>query len=181
MKIGKTLIRFSPAVPHGESGTKLGWVTMTSIRCGGFTMVHASDVQGPMVKETANWILHQKPDVLILAGPPTYLSPDRVSREVIEKAATNLSSLSEQVPMIIVDHHLLRDKDWGEWLGPIQQHASKHGNQVMTVAEVLGQPSNQLEAQRESLYEINPPSTTYEVWVKDIKKSRTRIRPPLNL
>ncbi len=181
MKLGNTLVRFSPSVPHGERGTHLGWVIMTSIRCGGFSMVHASDVQGPMLKETADWILHQKPDVVILGGPPTYLSPDRVNPEVIASAATNLRSLSEQIPLIIVDHHLLRDKEWDRWLGPIQQHARKHGNQAMTVAEVLGQPYNQLEAKRESLYERHPPSDTYEVWVKDIKKSRTRLRPPLDV
>lgn len=180
LKIGKTLIRFSPAVPHGESGTELGWVIMTAIRCGSFSMVHASDVQGPMVKETADWILSQKPDVLILAGPPTYLSPERVSKEVITIAANNLGVLAEQVPMVIVDHHLLRDLEWHQWLEPIQQRANELGNQVMTVAEVLGRPYNQLEAKRKSLYENHPVSSTYEAWVKQIKKSRSRIRPPLD-
>jgi predicted metallo-beta-lactamase superfamily hydrolase len=181
LKQDSTLIRFSPPVPHGESETKLGWVIMTAIRCGSFSMVHASDVQGPMMKETTDWIMGQKPDVLILGGPPTYLSPDRVSPEVIATAATNLSNLSELIPMIVVDHHLLRDRDWDTWLGPIQQHANDHGNQVMTMAEVLGRPLNQLEAKRESLYETDPPSKKYEAWVKEIKKSRTRIRPPLDL
>ncbi|MFX1319387.1 MAG: hypothetical protein ACFE9D_01490 [Promethearchaeota archaeon] len=181
MKLGNTLIRFSPAVPHGETGTRLGWVIMTSIRCGGFSMVHASDVQGPMVNETADWILHQKPDVVVLGGPPTYLAPDRVSQDAIAAAAANLSRLGEQIPIVIVDHHLLRDKEWDKWLGPIQEHASNQGNQVMTVAEVLGQPYNQLEVQRESLYESHPPTDTYEVWIKAIKGSRTQIRPPLNL
>jgi predicted metallo-beta-lactamase superfamily hydrolase len=181
LKIGKTLIRFSPAVPHGESGTKLGWVIMTAIRCGSFSMVHASDVQGPMVKETADWILGQKPDVLVLAGPPTYISPERVSQEVITIAANHLSVLANQIPMVIVDHHLLRDINWHQWLGPIQQRANEQGNQVMTVAEVLGQSYNLLEAKRKSLYETHPPNSTYETWVKQIRKSRSRIRPPLDM
>jgi predicted metallo-beta-lactamase superfamily hydrolase len=180
-KLGNTLIRFSPAVPHGEGGSKLGWVIMTAIRCGNFSMVHGSDIQGPMEKETAEWIIGQNPDVLILAGPPTYLVPDRVSPEVVANAAEVLGSLTEQIPMTIVDHHLLRDAEYYNWLGPIQQRASKKGNQLMTVAEVLGKPYNQFEANRETLYQDKPPSSVFEAWVKGISKSRSRIRPPLDL
>ena len=179
-KLGNTLIRFSPAVPHGESGTKLGWVIMTAIRCGNFSMIHGSDIQGPIEKETAEWITAQRPDVLILAGPPTYLVPDRVSSETLTNAAEVLGSLTEQIPMTIVDHHLLRDIDYHKWLGPIQQRASKKGNQLMTVAEVMGKPYNQLEANRETLYHNKPPGSDFEAWVKGISKSRSRIRPPLD-
>lgn len=178
-KSGRTLIRFSPAVPHGERGTKLGWVIMTAIRCGSFAMIHGSDIQGPMVKDTADWILGQKPDVLILAGPPTYLSPDRVSPQVLSKAADNLGYLADHITMTIIDHHLLRDANWSKWLEPIQSRASDQGHQILTVAEVLGEPCNQLEANRAALYQTNPPSSSYETWVKQINKSRTRIHPPL--
>ncbi|MHA2405938.1 MAG: MBL fold metallo-hydrolase [Candidatus Hermodarchaeia archaeon] len=180
-KLGNTLIRFSPAVPHGESGSKLGWIIMTAIRCGNFSMVHGSDVQGPMEKETAEWITSQHPDVLILAGPPTYLVPDRVSPKVLTTTAEVLGTLTDQIPMTIVDHHLLRDANYHNWLGPIQQRASKKGNQLMTVAEVLGKPHNQLEANRDTLYQNKPPSPTFETWVKGISKSRSRIRPPLDI
>ena len=180
-KVGKTLIRFSPAVRHGERGTNLGWVIMTGIRCGNFSMVHASDIQGPMIRETAEWILGQNPDVLILAGPPTYLSPERVSPEVLSEAANNLGLLTDQIPMTLVDHHLLRDNEWQDWLRPIQQSANEKGNQLMTIAEALGQPISLLEANRESLYKQDPPSALFESWVKEIKKSRTRIRPPLEV
>ncbi|MFX1565090.1 MAG: MBL fold metallo-hydrolase [Promethearchaeota archaeon] len=178
-KIGSTFIRFSPAVPHGERGTKLGWVIMTMVQCGGFTMVHASDVQGPMEQETANWISEQHPDVLLLAGPPTYLVPDRVAPEILKQAAAVLRFLTNQIPMTIIDHHLLRDKEWYKWLGPIQQHASEQGNQLLTIAEVLGRPYLQLEADRRTLYQDYPPRSVYETWVKQITQSRSRIRPPL--
>jgi hypothetical protein len=180
-KIGSTLVRFSPAVPHGESGTKLGWVIMTAIRCGGFSMVHASDVQGPMEQETANWIKGQNPDVLLLAGPPTYLVPDRVAPEILTQATETLRFLTNHIPMTIIDHHLLRDKEWHEWLRPIQQYAQEQGNQLMTIAEVLGRPFLQLEADRTTLYEDHPPSSKYETWVKQITRSRSRIRPPLDM
>ena len=178
-KYENTFLRFSPAVPHGEKNTKLGWVVMTAIQCGGFSMVHASDTQGPMEHSTSDWILGQKPDVLILAGPPTYLAPDRVSVEVLSQAANNLQTLAETIPMIIVDHHLLRDSAWGEWLAPIRRFASDHGHQVMTVAEVMGLPDTLLEASRSSLYEQSPVTQAFEDWVKQIQSNRTNNRPPL--
>jgi predicted metallo-beta-lactamase superfamily hydrolase len=174
-----TVIRFSPAVPHGEKNTKLGWVIMTVIKCGDFSMVHASDTQGPMEKPTTDWILGQKPDVLLLAGPPTYLSPDRVTVEIISEAAANLKTLTAAIPMVIIDHHLLRDQAWVDWLDPVRQHASDHGHQLMTVAEVLGLPDNLLEATRKTLYEKTPVTSAFENWVKQIQGRRTTKPPPL--
>ncbi len=81
--------------------------------------------------------------------------------------------------MTIVDHHLLRDKEWYAWLSSIQQRASKKGNQVMTVAEVLGLEYNLLEANRKDLYQNQPPSSAFKDWVKQIKNSRIRIQPPI--
>ena len=178
-KYNGTLLRFSPPVPHGEKNTKLGWVVMTAIKCGHFSMVHASDIQGPMETTTADWILGQKPDVLLLAGPPTYLVPDRVSVEVISRAAENLQTLAESIPMIIVDHHLLRDQAWSDWLDPVREHASGHGHQVLTVAEVLGLPENLMEATRASLYEQSLVTQAFEGWVRQIQGNRTTTPPPL--
>jgi hypothetical protein len=178
-KYNNTLLRFSPPVPHGEKNTKLGWVVMTAIKCGDFSMIHASDTQGPMEQSTADWILRQKPDVLILAGPPTYLAPDRVSIEIISQAAKNLQILAESIPMVIVDHHLLRDSAWADWLTPVRQYASDHGHQVMTVAEVLGLPDTLLEATRLSLYKQSPVTQAFEDWIKQIQGNRTTSPPPL--
>jgi predicted metallo-beta-lactamase superfamily hydrolase len=178
-KLKGTLLRFSPPVPHGEKNTKLGWVIMTAIKCGDFSMVHASDIQGPMEKPTADWILNQKPDVLLLAGPPTYLVPDKVSDRVISNAAENLRILTEAIPMIIVDHHLLRDQAWHDWIEPIRQYASDYGHQIMTVAEVLGLPDNLLEANRVTLYGQSPVTQAFEEWVKQIQGNRTKHAPPL--
>ncbi|MFW9830988.1 MAG: hypothetical protein ACFFD8_04375 [Candidatus Thorarchaeota archaeon] len=178
-KEGNTLIRFSPAVPHGEEGTHLGWVIMTTIRCGGFVCVHASDVQGPMVKKTAEWILAQKPDVVILAGPPTYLSPERVAPKVLTKAAENLEILVNQIPVVIIDHHLLRDVKWLNWLEPIRKMATANGHQLLTVSEVLGVPEQLFEAQREKLYQESPANSAFNTWVEQIYQRRIQTPPPL--
>lgn len=181
LKEGDTLVRFSPAVPHGEEGSKLGWVIMTAIRCSGFAMVHASDIQGPMVRNTADWILAQKPDVLILAGPPTYLSPERIGSKVLAKATDNLELLVNQIPMVIIDHHLLRDSNWQDWLGPIQKVAIDQGHQLMTMSEVLGVTEQLLEARRELLYQESLTGSDYDDWVKQIRDGRIRKSPPLDV
>ena len=43
---------------------------MTTIESEHKKIIHASDVQGPMSKKTTNAILKQKPDLLLLGGPP---------------------------------------------------------------------------------------------------------------
>ena len=179
LKIGATTIQFSPAVPHGREGTHLGFVVMTAIQHQGISVVHASDVQGPMVSETTNWILQRKPQLLILAGPPTYLSPERVSPSLITKAANNLRRLVAQIPIIILDHHLQRDSNWREWAAPIQEMSRDIGHRLITVAEAIGLPEQLLETQRSELYNTEHPSPTYEAWVKSIDRGLTRVQPPL--
>ena len=180
LKLGATTIRFSPAVPHGEKGTKLGWVIMTSIRYGDVTICHASDIQGPIHAGTVDWIRKQNPRVLLLAGPPTYLVPDRVESSAIKQAAKNLQQLVQHIPNILVDHHLLRDPDWQKWVVPVQTEAESYGHQVSTVAKVIKEPERPLESQRVKLYTENPPSEAFEKWVKQIRRARTEVPPPLD-
>ncbi len=178
-KIGETEVQFSPAVPHGELGTFLGSVVMTAIQYQGVSVVHASDVQGPMVSETTNWILQQKPQLLILAGPPTYLSPERVSAQLITKAANNLQRLVTQIPIVIIDHHLQRDPCWREWLTPIQEVSRAVGHRLITVADAMGLPEQLLETRRPDLYTAEPTSPAYDAWVRTITRGLTTIPPPL--
>lgn len=179
LKVGATKVQFSPAVPHGRLGTFLGSVVMTSIKYQGICFVHASDVQGPMVSETTNWILAQKPQLLILAGPPTYLSPQRVSHSLITKAADNLQRLVAQIPTVILDHHLQRDPNWREWLKPIQEVSQGVGHRLITVADATNLPEQILETRRSELYAAEPPSRAYEAWVSTIKRGLTTAPPPL--
>jgi predicted metallo-beta-lactamase superfamily hydrolase len=179
LKQGATTVRFSPAVPHGEANTDLGWVIMTAISHQGATVVHASDIQGPMVAQTVDWILSQKPQVLLLAGPPTYLSPGKVAPGVLAKAAENLTHLAVKIPTIIVDHHLLRDSNWRSWVAPVQTAAEANGHHLTTMAGIRGLPEQLLEAQRSQLYANDPPKPDYSAWTRGIQSSRTRSPPPL--
>jgi predicted metallo-beta-lactamase superfamily hydrolase len=166
-------------VPHGEENTNLGWVIMTAVSCHGVTVVHASDVQGPMAAQTGDWILSQKPQVLLLAGPPTYLSPGQVAPSVLAKAAENLTRLAVKIPTIVVDHHLLRDSGWRSWVAPVQTAAEAHGHHLTTMAGKRGLPEQLLEAQRGQLYATDPPKPPYTAWTRRIQSGRTRSPPPL--
>jgi len=179
LKLGATTVRFSPAVPHGEENSGLGWVVMTAISYHGVTVVHASDIQGPMAAQTADWILSQKPLVLLLAGPPTYLSPGHVAPAVLAKAGENLSRLVVKIPTVIVDHHLLRDANWRSWIAPVQAVAEANHHSLTTVAGARGLPEQLLEAQRSQLYAKNPPTPAYTAWTRSIQSSRTQSPPPL--
>jgi predicted metallo-beta-lactamase superfamily hydrolase len=63
---GVTTIQFSEPLYHGEEGSKLGYVLATIFRSRDLTFIHASDVQGPISNKTLDFILKEKPDVLII-------------------------------------------------------------------------------------------------------------------
>ncbi|WP_456326172.1 MBL fold metallo-hydrolase, partial [Palaeococcus sp. (in: euryarchaeotes)] len=74
---GDFIMEFSPAVPHGSEGTKLGFVLMVMIDDGTKRIIHASDTQF-LNRTSVEWIIKQAPDLIIGDGPPTYLEGYRV-------------------------------------------------------------------------------------------------------
>jgi len=89
-KIGKTKITFSPAFYHGPEKIRLGYVIMTMIKDERYKILHTSDVQGPVSDRARDYIIDQKPDLLILDGPPTILLGYRFSKKNLQKASDNL-------------------------------------------------------------------------------------------
>ncbi len=153
-----TRIVFSPPMPHGPDDTKLGWVIMTLIDINGYRILHASDVQGPISEAPLKWILEKRPDILIISGPPTYFEGKKMSREDIEKGLYNLMRIAgnaEGPRTIIVDHHLLRDLDYKDRIIDIIEIAAIRNAEVLTAAEYMGQPVEQLEARRKELWRDN--------------------------
>lgn len=155
VKDGGLTIEFSPAVSHGPRGTKLGYVLMTAITRDGFTFIHSSDVQGPVVDTSREWMLARSPDLIMLGGPPLYLVPHRFTREDLNKARENMMDLARH-SSLIVDHHLMRSSDYREFIQPIRREAESHGNTVKTSAEYLGRDNKFLEAHREELHGEEP-------------------------
>jgi len=176
---GETKLRFSQPVFHGAENTPLGWVLMTTIECKGEKFMHAPDIQGPLCKETLQIILEEKPQLLMIGGPPLYLAGFRVKREEARQAIRNLEIIASRSPTIILEHHLLRDLEWRKKVRGVFEVAEKAKHMVLTAAEFLGKRERFLEANRKRLYIEYPPSKEFERWMRlsDIKKRRTK--PPI--
>ncbi len=176
---GETSIGFSTPVSHGPEGTELGYVLMTIIRYEDEKILFAPDVQGPISPTTLQDILAEKPQLAIVGGPPLYLVDFKISQQEMEFATRNLASLVEQIPIIILDHHLLRDENWRESIQPLFDTASNMGHKVFTAAEYLGFENSLLESRRKILFETEPPNKEFMKWTKMTLQKRKLILPPL--
>ena len=149
-KIGKTTITFSPPFFHGPENVRLGYVIMTTIDDGQKRLLHASDVQGPVTKTAKEYILDQKPDLLIMDGPPTIFLGWKFSMKNLEEASNNLIEIIDNLKCdVILDHHLLRDLKYKE---VFPEPYKKKEHRIKTFAEYLGKENNTLEAHRKELW-----------------------------
>jgi predicted metallo-beta-lactamase superfamily hydrolase len=176
---GETVIHFSKPVYHGEYETALGWVVMVWVSVEAERVLHASDIQGPMVPTTYQSILDIKPSLLYLGGPPQYLAGYRVDHHIIEQAQYYLRNLSRMIPTLIIDHHLLRSQDWMGFLQPIIDVAATRTHQAITAAEYRGLQNQPLEAKRRQLYDEDPPSTEFMNWSYLPQEQQKKIPPPV--
>ncbi len=177
----KTTVRFFPPVPHGESDTELGWVVPCVIEKSSDKVVFAPDVQGPVVESTLRLILNEKPTLLILGGPPTYLRGYRISEGFFETALRNMEEIVKNVKTVVIDHHLIRDEGWNLFLEPVRKLAKKHKHRLVTAAELLGKEPTPLECRRRELYEKDKPSEEFLKWAKLPEKKLNDTAPPLDL
>jgi predicted metallo-beta-lactamase superfamily hydrolase len=91
----------------------------------------------------AAYLLRERPDLVYLSGPPTYLEA-QVGREVIRRGLENLLRLvNETGCRVIMDHHAVRDRRFRDRLGPALETG-----RVMTAAGYLGLDDACLEAHR---------------------------------
>ncbi len=146
IEIGGVTLKFSKPFPHGNERTRLGFVIMTTVDDGKMRVLHASDVEGPIVEEAAEYIIAENPDIAVIDGPATYFLGYRFSQEDLKRSIANLKRIGENVPTVILDHHLLRDLKYRERLKDVYEM----GNFV-TFAEFKGEPINMLEAHRKDL------------------------------
>jgi len=178
-QFGQTKLKFSEPVFHGPENSELGWLVMLTIECADEKIMFASDVQGPIHNPTLNLILTEKPQLVMIGGPPTYLSGFRVKDEHIKTGMQNLQVLVENVPITILTHHILRDENWITISQPIFDAAKQAGNKVLIAAEFLGTKNNLLEFRRRQLYETEPPSSDFVKWLKLPLQKRKLQKPPI--
>lgn len=147
---------FSQAVPHGQAKQCKGaTVMMTRIKVGDKVFLHASDIQ-LLDAATIDLIISWQPDIVLAAGPPLYLRA--LSGGLRTAAWENGLRLAQKVDMLILDHHLMRDRQGPEWLEAL---SSKAGKQIYCAAEFMGRTPLLLEAARTELYETIPVPTEW--------------------
>lgn len=179
-KFGKeTVLRFSEAVFHGSENSMLGWVVMTLVEHADERFMFAPDIQGPMSTRTFELIKQAKPQVIMLGGPPFYLSGFKVSEAQLQLGLKNLTAVAETVPLTILEHHALRDESWRQKTKQVYAKAAEVGHEVMTAAEFAGQKNSFLESKRKTLYVENPPSKEFEKWIREALKEKNITKPPI--
>jgi len=176
---GDTKIRFSEPVFHGPENSALGWVLMTTIEFQGEKFLFAPDVQGPMSKHTLEIIGRERPQLIMIGGPPLYLAKFRVDEETIQAGLKNLEKVVDAVPSIILEHHILRDENWREKTKNVFDKTCKVGHKVLTAAEFLKKENAFLEAARKRLFIENQPSKEFEKWMRENVKTKKRVKPPI--
>ena len=177
-KFNDTKVTYSPPLPHGPNNSRLGYVLATLVEYSGNRFLFAPDVQGPIVQNTLQYILQVAPDLLIVGGPPIYLF--RFSVKEREAALNSLIVLASAIPTLVVDHHLMRDKTWKDWMLPVLKSSEKAGNRVLTMAELSGEENLLLEAEREENYKINPPSDEFINWTQATEEFKLKHPAPIS-
>ena len=138
-------LRVSPPLPHGVDGSRLGAVlvlTVVDLREHD-RFVFASDVQGPLSSVAAAYLIQERPTLLYLSGPPSYIERD-VGAAVIERGIDNLLRILEATGCrVIMDHHALRDARFTERFRRVWETGA-----VETAAGYLGLAEAPLESRR---------------------------------
>ncbi|MFX0149394.1 MAG: hypothetical protein ACFFAJ_01305 [Candidatus Hodarchaeota archaeon] len=150
---GQTRVTFSKPLPHGNVGTKQGWVISVLIADSFESVLITSDISGPGSDIALRFIIENPVDLVIIDGPSTYHPHQTI--EKIEQAFQRLVRALEVSPAI-VDHHLLRDSKWKEL-------CKNHGisNKKITLASLLGLLPNCLENKRSQLFKQAPLDSSF--------------------
>lgn len=151
VKLGGVKLRFSKPLPHGDVGSKTGFVIGVSVEEKGERLLYLPDVQGPLTEEAVNFVMSESPNALFIGGFPYYLVDYAFSQEQLERSRALLGKIVEGsgAELIVIGHHLLRSLNWRD--------ALPEGAKLKVYSELLGQEANLLEARRKELYEKEPP------------------------
>src|SRR3989449_3593482 len=178
---GRTKLRFPSPVPHGEGESELGWVLPCIVEKAREKVLFAPDVQGPVVEENVSLILREKPRLLVMGGPPTYLQGYRISDEFFRTAIRNMEKILNSVPNVVIDHHLLRDERSYKFLEPVRKSAENASHKLLTASELLERAPKPLECKRQTLYEEEKPSKEFLEWANLPEEKRSDKPPPLTM
>ena len=139
----------SPPLPHGVEGTPMGYVVALTVvdAAERERFVFASDVQGPLSAVAAGWLIQQRPTLLYLSGPPSYIERE-LPEGAIERGIDHLLRVMNATGCrVIMDHHALRDPGFSSRFDRLWSTG-----RVVTAAAHLGVDATPLEARRRALW-----------------------------
>lgn len=180
LRFGPTLVKFLGPFTHGEEAGGLGYVLCVLIKRDAESLCFYPDLQGPLDEGALELLKRERPQVLILGGPPVYLRGYKVTEEQIAKAIANLKRAIALVGEVaLIEHHLLRDAEGLRLLEVIKEEARGRGVRVGTFAEFRDMKPNPLEARRTELYQKDPPDKEFIRWTRLPPEERAHRLPPL--
>jgi uncharacterized protein len=138
-------LKISPPLPHGLEGGTLGYLIALTISepAERERFVFASDVQGPLSPVAAAYLAQERPTLVYLSGPPSYMEHE-IGTATIDRGIENLLRLVERVGCrVIMDHHAVRDREFQTRFKRLWDTG-----RVMTAAKFLGVPEAMLELAR---------------------------------
>ncbi len=178
-QFGHTTLQFSPPLPHGPTGTRLGNIISACIHDSESCFCFCPDVQGPTEDTTLNWIVAQQPDMLVIGGPPLYLAPSKFSSESQDKFNFIIENLASDIKKIVIDHHLLRHTSGIVAFQNLKATLKRKGCTLTNFAEQNIKKGNFFEAWRHQLYAEYPPNDQFQRWAHAPKKIREITAPPV--
>jgi len=151
---GNCRMAFSEPVLHGLD-SKLGYVVQVMIE-DDKRFLFTSDVQGPLDCSALDFVLEVNPHIMLVDGPATYLLGSHYKRADIDLSLENLKKMIDRTKMtnLILDHHLLRDLKWLDYVQDIGKIRSSLA--ISSAAGFLGKQEDQLEARRKNMYDGQP-------------------------
>lgn len=157
------LLSFSHPVPHGETNSHLGEVMMTRVDDEKDVFIHASDIQ-LLDDSPIEQILTWKPSVVLASGPPLYLN--HLSAKKRKKAYELALILAENIPVLILDHHMLRNEEGFYWLDDLSNTC---GHKIYCAADFMVYKRLPLEARRQQIYqEMSVPKGWHEAYARGL-------------
>jgi hypothetical protein len=138
-KFGRTRLRFTRALFHGIEFSRVGWVFATVVKRGRQKFLHSSDLDGPIIEDHADLIIRERPNVLHLDGPMTYMFGYMLNRINLNRAVENATRIVEKARtgVMVYDHHLPREPKFRERTEKVWETAKQKRKKVLTVAEFL--------------------------------------------
>src|SRR3989441_11056032 len=120
---------------------------MTRTAEGGEVFVHTSDVIGPPLKEQLSFLIDAQPTVLYVDGPMTHM-PEHYPQEHTKRSLAHLVRIirTTDVRTLIMDHHILRDREWRSRMGSVFEAGEEDDVAVLAAGGFAGKPGGQLEA-----------------------------------